>query len=318
MNKKEILFDRARAKSLAESKLGNEIKVLSDVVNFGSELILTCHDRITVSPDKFVFHKFIVGSSLLKQFVGMLDASVELLKIGHTFPALLPLRSAFEAYLYILLILQNDQDKRARLYYISELHRRRQLYQDGLDDKILPESLKQDLESLRVGGGPRPIPDSVKKELIAQIRSIDRSLARPEYRSHNDEYIAKRGKKRELDWFKALGFDSLWAAAKSVGKDGEYKLIYNSGSRAMHAQSYADQLETVNGISYLKPIRNLNHAHEIVDAVILMGIYAYSAMIKEYFPTEHDLFVTKFLVDWKPFIFSVEPIKYEYSIYSGQ
>ncbi|MGH8811523.1 MAG: DUF5677 domain-containing protein [Advenella sp.] len=310
MDKHDILFDRAGARSLAESRLCDEIKVLSDVVEFGSNLILRFNNHTDRS--EFVFHEFIVGGSLLKQLVGMLDASVELLKIGHSFPALLPVRSAFEAYLYILLILQKDKDRRSRLYYIAEMHRRRQLNMDVLEGNSIPEGLRQDLQE--VGGKPPPpISDSAKSLLIDDIKSIDRLLEMPVHKSHNEIYLAKRGKRRELDWFKALGLESLWAVAKTVRKDGEYKLIYNPGSRAMHAQSYADQFETVNGISYLKPIRHLNHAYEIVDSIILMGRYVYSAIIKEYLPTEYDVFMAKFRADWRPYMLTGKRINYEYS-----
>ncbi|GEM_PF-734179 len=313
MDKHDVLFDRAGARSLAESRLCDEIKVLSDVVEFGSKLILRLNNHTDRS--EFVFHEYIVGGSLLKQLVGMLDAAVELLKIGHSFPALLPARSAFEAYLYILLILHKDKDRRSRLYYIAEIHRRRQLIMDVLQGNTIPEGLRQDLQDIR-GKPPPPISDSVKSLLIDDIKSIDRLLEMPVHKSHNEVYIAKRGKRRDLDWFKALGLESLWAVAKTVRKDGEYKLIYNPGSRAMHAQSYADQFETVNGVSYLKPIRHLNHAYEVVDAIILMGLHVYSAIIKEYFPAEHDVFVAKFRADWRPYLFSMKRINYAYSPYT--
>ena len=116
----KLLLDREQRVSEVEDHYGEQIRLLRDLVNYGTALSARTFD----SSKKSLTDLVILGS-LLRQHVSMLDATEVLLSHSIANAAYLQARSAFEATIALHFVLSEDSDLRAKHYFVASLRQRR-------------------------------------------------------------------------------------------------------------------------------------------------------------------------------------------------
>lgn len=286
------LLNRDIPPVLAKQHFGDQLSLLRDMVNYGSNLIARAY---TSSPKRMA--DIIACGVLLKQVVTMLDAVDVLISAGCGLPSHLPARAAFEASLYLEWILQSDSERRATRYLVGNYRDERKWVSRGIKGSPEEEEMKWvgiDLHSSR--------PD-LHSDALAQLGEIERVLAQPELSSINAEFDAaeerqKRGRK-PVEWYHLDGLRSVRQMAKELGRLREYQFMYSKGSEVTHAARYKDHLGFNNGRVEFNEIRHLQEADFAIKFILNVVVGAYSKCIDHYRPEERPAFQKKFSEDWR-------------------
>jgi Family of unknown function (DUF5677) len=107
------IYDIELTRAFVREDMGETIKFLQDLANYGSHLVLRC---FTASQREIV--DVVLVGSLLKHIVSMLDGVIVLLNEGATLPAELALRSMFEARVSAMWIMRKDSEQRAKQFAV--------------------------------------------------------------------------------------------------------------------------------------------------------------------------------------------------------
>lgn len=114
------ILDRNEPKKTVENDFKENLELLKEITNYGSNLIPRCF----VSSDRHLTD-VVVLACFLKHAVGMIDAIEILLSEGAVNAANVPLRSLFESRLSLHWILKEDSTRRANQFYVWYLRRKR-------------------------------------------------------------------------------------------------------------------------------------------------------------------------------------------------
>jgi len=286
------LLNRDIPPVIAKQHFGNQLSLMRDMVNYGSNLIVRAY---TSSPKKMA--DIIACGVLLRQIVTMLDAVDVLISAGCGLPSHLPARAAFEASLYLEWILHSDSERRATRYLVGNYREDRKWVSRGVKGSPEEEAMKWvgiDLHSSR--------PD-LHSDASAQLAEIERLLAQPELALINAEFDAveekqKRGKK-PVEWYHLDGLRSVRHMAEKLNRLREYQFMYSKGSEVTHVARYKDHLAFNNGRVEFNEIRHLQDAQSAISFILAVTIGAYSKCIEYYRPDEKPAFQRKFTEDWR-------------------
>lgn len=300
----DAILNRDESHKHVQEHLSTEISFLTDLVNYGTNLIIR-----VLGPGDEDISKLIVVGGLLKHVIGMMDAAIVLLENGHSTTALLQARSAFEASLYIELILKRQPEQRARTYLVGEYRRRRTFAMSILDDSSSPRSFNAKFES--IGVNTANLDPQAKVLAKEQIAGINEALKCPPLDQIDQIYSSRyRRRNRDPEWYQCLGFESLYHVAKDLGHVASYELWYTRGSSIVHADSLAQQVTVRDGKAILKPIRNLENAHEVCAAIGQVALKTYRIILQHYRPLELPALQKKYLEDWRTIFRSSKKLTY--------
>lgn len=302
------LLDPDESRRHVRENLGEELAYLTDLVNYGTHLIVR-----TLGPAADTITKQVVCGALLKHVVGMLDAAVVLLENGHSTHAFPQARSAFEASLYIEFILKGQPEHRAQTYLVSDYRARRAFALSVLDDTNAPGSFNAKFAT--IGVKTSDLDPRAKALARQQITQINDALRRPPLDHIERSFQSYANKKRrEAAWYQCLGFASLHQVAKDLDQAAAYSLWYGHGSSVMHADSFSRQVLTQEDHAVLKPIRHLEDAHEICGAVGQIALKTYRVILTYYRPLELPALQQKYLRDWRKTFRSSKAITYDFRL----
>lgn len=301
-----LLLDRNASQEQARAVLGEPLAFLADLVNYGTHLIIKA-----LGDGEGDTSRLVVCAGLLKHIVGMLDAAVVLLENGHSTMALTQVRSAFEATLYLELILQEDTEYRARVYLVGEYRRRLAFLQRALDPSTAPGSFNHDYA--HIGMSTHTLSEEAKTTGVEHVAHIQSVLAQPGLARIDATYQKKRGNKAfDPYWYELLGHKTIRQLAKALKEGPSYDLWYGGGSQVVHAQSPTQHWSVQGDVAALKAIRHLEDAHSVKNGVAQVALHAYRLVVRKYLPDDFPALQQKYLADWrKPFRSSVK-IQYEY------
>lgn len=190
---------------------------------------------------------------LVRHICESVDGMAVLATQGCPQPAKPALRSALEAYLGLLYILDADTARRGLAYQVAHIHRQIGFYRSV--DASTPEGQKTRtlLEADTLHFVPPPV-DS--KPLVARL---ERVLVQPEYVPIEAEWQTLQKRIRHLNWFTLFnGPASVRQLAIRLRSFGLYHFLYGQFSNFVHAgdglRSYgpSDQLGHVS----IRPIRH--------------------------------------------------------------
>jgi hypothetical protein len=221
-------------------------------------------------------------------------------------------RSAFEASLYIELLLEQKSDHRACTYLVGEYRKRRTFALSVLDKSDTPGSFNHKYASIRMHT------DQLDPQALEYARrDIDRiniELKKPWFSQIDAEYEAKKRKGTSHDpaWYQCLGFQTVHAIAKKFDHVASYDLWYNQGSKIMHAESFSQQISVLKSGGFLKPLRHLELASELCSSLSQTAIRAYRLILEHYRPVDIPAFVEKYKQDWRRPFHSNKQIAYVY------
>jgi hypothetical protein len=246
------ILDRDLSKALAKQTIELAVPLLRELVNDATYAFARCHDSAKGKEDEDVPVLF----SYL-HIIQMTDAIETLVAEGCTAPAILPLRSSFEALLAIKYILEADSKRRASAYMVAYSHRRIRMYklldsdtQEGRDfvkDLSTDEALRQiDIAAL-------------KQHTKRAMENLGNLIRKERNKNAEAEYQRlKQDRKREPEWYQLFGGPSnLRELAQRLNYRARYDLLYRSWSNLAHAGELSRFItRTRNGEPAINPIRN--------------------------------------------------------------
>ena len=226
------IFDREEARKHASEHFAEQIALLRDLADYGSNLV---HRSFTSSKKDLA--DVVLCGVLLKQIVAMLDAVETLVESGTVYAAFLPARAAFEASIYLEWILFSDSDRKAKCYIVSNFRDER-LWAlrtiKGTPEEAVFESIAKSF-GLDIHARDPTLAADAKKHRD----EVNRILAQPDFRSIDQEFDQLRGKRKlDLEWYKLVGAKSIRQVAQAVGRLAEYEFFYAKGSQITHSASY--------------------------------------------------------------------------------
>ncbi len=232
----------------------------------------------------------------------MLDAIHVLATNACTQASLLQMRALFEASVYIDWIIHSDSEKKAKLFYVSNLRKELiWLYRtqegnqehDRFFDQLgeFGEAMEETRDRLSAGSEK-------------YIESIEKLLSHPELLEANEKLDkAKGNKKYEPAWYTPFGMRSIRQIANDMNRLHEYEIFYSQASEKMHGSDYRSHVRFSGGTVNVEPIRNLDGLTTIINYVVSATLHTYKVIINRYRPAQIKEFGEKYLQYWrKPFL----------------
>lgn len=301
------VLDREESKRNATQHFADQIALLKDLADYGSNLII----RSFNSSAKDVADIVVCGV-LLKQVVAMLDASCVLVGEGTVQAAYLPARSAFEASVYLEWILFSDAERKATAYIVGNFRDERiwaARVTKGTPEEAIFESIAKTI-GLDIHARRPTLAGDAQRHLA----EVNRILEQEGLRAMDQEFEIARGKRRyDPEWYELCGVKSIRRIAQSVGRVAEYEFFYSKGSRITHTASYKDHVRFVNKHVHFKPIRTLEGIDELLNFTVGTAIRTFQNVIRYYRPGELDAFGRKYVEDWRAPFVSIKSVRYNYA-----
>lgn len=301
-----IILNRDEPRAVAEQHFSKQTELLRDIVNYGSNLIVRAFQS---SPKKM--SETVVCGVLLKQIVAMVDAVEVLLVSGCGHASFLQARTAFEASIYLDWILLADSERRATRYIVANFRDERLWAArviSGTEEEAIFSRIANTL-GLDVHANRPTLALDANNHLI----EVNRILAQPELQPIDQEFTAKRArKKRDPQWYQLDGLDSFKQVADKVGRLPEYEFFYSKGSQVSHTGTYKDHIRFFDGQVRFKPIRHLADFNMLLNFVVSICLGTYMKVLKQYRPGELEAFSKKYLEDWRDPFQNVVSLKCEF------
>lgn len=302
------ILDRREAESNVATYFADEIRVLSELADYGTHLIPRCW----TASNRDVADTMLL-LVLLKQAVGFLDAGQILLGEGAVGPSYLQLRGLFEVSVYLHWILKCDTVRRARAYYVANLRKERLWAHRAQKGSPAAKALRSDFKGLP---GLNPFKER-QKEVAARIAELDERLRRADLRQMNAAFDRRRGKRPfDPEWYGVLfpkkGRPSLYTLAKQLHRRAEYRLIYEQGSEMMHSSRMGPHIHVTPTGVRIRPLRELTDFPLIGQLFMGQAVALYKAILSRYRSAETENFARKYAEAWRPVFLAQRKVTYEY------
>lgn len=301
------LLNRAELEAQAALHLANQIGLLTDLANYGSNLVVRAYNS---SPKKVA--DIIVCGVLLKQIVSMLDATQILLAAGNSHAAFLPARSAWEASVYIDWILSGDNERRASCYLVGNFREER-----SWASRVTPSTPEEAIFSKitdSIGLDILANHPNITAEANAHLAEVNRILSQPLLKTIDYEFQMLRGKKkRDPEWYELDGMKSIRQIAEAVGRLAEYECFYSKGSQVTHTGNYRDHVLFKDDQIRFKPIRHLEPANMLLNFAVPVALGTYKRVLLKYRPGEIAALTQKYRDEWRDPFINIPSFKYDFS-----
>jgi len=233
---------------------------------------------------------------LVRHLCEFIDGVSVLVARGCSEPCKPLLRSAFEAQIGLLYILEGDTERRALAYQVAHAHYRMKLFRKMKEDDQAGKELRKLIESDPVHGQVR-IP---KEDWQSGIDNMERLLARPEYEPIEQEWRrAKKAKGREPPWFELFGGpSSVRDLAHHLKKVFSYEFLYRQWSTAVHAGGCLENIAADNdGNTVVRPIRHPDGLQALVSFAASMCLELSRRLVAIYAPEQSEAFAADYVAN---------------------
>jgi len=300
------ILNRDQARKHAAEHFADQIALLLDLTNYGSNLVMRAYNS-----SKKDSASVVTCGVLLKQVVAMLDAIHTLTEAGMVHAAFLPARAAFEASIYLEWILFSDSERKARCYIVSNFRDERVWALRVI--KGTPEEAVFDSISKSVGLDIHARNPTLASDAQKHLDEVNRILAQPDLQPIDQEFDLRRGKRKvDLEWYQLVGAKSIRQVAVAVGRLPEYEFFYAKGSRITHSASYKDHIRFTKDQVVLKPIRHLQGIDTLLNFVVGLAMRSFENTLRYYRPNELPAFSRKYVEDWRQPFLSVRGVRYNF------
>ncbi len=287
------IINRDEAVEVAKLQLAPWLKLLEDLVNYGSALI----PRAFGSSEKSLGDAIVVGV-LFRQVVAMFDALEMLMSNGAVHASNVQLRAMFEASVYIEWMLAGEKEEKAKHYYVFNLLRKRMWAL-----RVQPESQEGKAFRAVMAKAGLPLNESLGDVGKSQIAEIDRVLSQPDFATVVANFrLWKKQNGRKASWYSPFGIANLRDLAERVRRESIYVMVYASTSEVMHSSSYEHHIRIGQGKVTIEPVRYFGRFSEVFrfSTIIAMGLFM--SVLKAYRgDLEMRLFSQKYVEKWQKF-----------------
>lgn len=237
------------------------------------------------APTGDVYHSSVLMLTL--HVIESLDGVSILVSKGASHPCQPLLRSALEAVLGVLYILEKDTKQRALAYQLAHAHKKIKLY-DRLDPTT---SAGKELRNL-LDGDPmeavfNALPFINYPKLIANLQSM---FAQPDFQPLEAEWQRLKAadtRKNDPAWFSLFGGPrSVRALAVHLHMAGMYEFMYRMWSENVHAGMAMEALGKKSGKVVRRPIRHPEQLQSAVQHASTFALLLAKRLVEVYAPTK--------------------------------
>lgn len=207
-----------------------------------------------------IYHSTII--LLTRHVIEYVDGVAPLISQGGSQPCLPLLRSALEATMGVMYILQADTKRRALAYQVAHIHRMLKLYEevDPTTDegKKLRAYLGAEADELF-----RNVPIEFYPKMLTQVRTLNGLLTSGDYAPIEQEWQTK---KKEPAWYSLFGGpQNARELASKVGWALMYSFAFRNWSDEVHAGAAMAAAGLKDGVQVMRPIR---HPEQLQSSLI--------------------------------------------------
>jgi len=306
----KTILDREKAIADVTEHFGDQLEMMRDVVNYGTQLVPRCYES---SDERLVDIVLLVA--LCKHAVAMLDAVEIHVSSGALLASHTSARALYEATLYCTWIMHEESDFRAKCYYVWNLRQRKMWTKRMIPDTPEYSSFQQcrdyffpsanESKPHKKGGEPK------FEEASAALASIEELLASPTYNSINATFEQLRGRQaHDPRWYEPSGVKSIRAMADKLELLPEYTIFYELLCDVVHARCFSRHVKFQDSAVVFEPIRDLEKIDFILNVTISLAFRHYKEMLQRYRPQELENFRRKYKDEWRKPFRSVKSVKY--------
>ena len=261
-----------------QHEYNEQLRLYSDACKVLAEFLLRAMELMSVSKSHPGKHFPGVVFLLARHVAEEVDAISILTEKGCAQPCKLHLRSAFEAGLCILYILEANSEERALSYHVSEMHKRIKFYKrlDKNDDQ--GKQLRKQIA--HEGAGMDILSSLPPDDFVAKVARLESLLSKPPYEQIDVEWqrTAKKLKRKQPSWHSLYnGPVSIRDLAYLLKKGFWYEFQYGDWSETIHAASGFRQVAQMKVPEFKedKAIRPLRHPDglrtvcELASAIVI-------------------------------------------------
>lgn len=288
----------------AKDIYGAQLELLTDLVNYGSHLILS-----SFSSSERDLGDTVVTAVMLKQVVLMLDGFQVLLEAGCSEAAQLQARAMFEASVYIDWMLMSDKTNKAEHYYVANVRKDRLWSRRSIEGTDEHSSFLGEL-----GDFAEKMSKSATGQaqiIAAELEKLDEFLSNEPFQSINAAFDQLKGNRSyDRAWYVPLGPTSFRQVVKEVGRLYEYDIFYEFTSETMHASKIRSHASFRGKEMKFVPIRHLLGISAIISFAASIAIRAYRAVLSEYRSGQLTEFDVRYVNDWREAFLNVPVVNY--------
>lgn len=298
------ILDREQAAKEVSAHFQQQVDVLADMVNYGTNLIIRAYG----SSEKRAVDVVVIGV-LLKQMVAMLDAIEALLRAGIVHAAFLPTRVALEASLYLDWILQSDSERRGNCFIVANLRHERMWALRATKGTDEAQRFEKAIESL--GIDMHEMQPDLEQGAASHLAEVNKNLSQPELQQIDIQFDAvrkKRGRDFDPEWYVPAGATSLRDIAKQVERLPQYEMCYSKGSHVTHSALYKDHIQFAKGNVRFKAIRSLRDIDELLNTAMPVFFGTYRRILQKYRAGEERAFAEYYRDNWREPFWSIKRV----------
>jgi len=208
---------------------------------------------------------------LTRHAIESLDGVSVLVSKGCSQPCQPLLRSALEAMLGILYILESDSERRGLAYQLAHAHKKITVYERLDPNTNAGKELRRILASDPSAGILNRLPAIDYPKLIAGLQSMFRQPVFQPLETEWQRLKATRNNK-DPEWYALFGGPTnIRDLAIRVGVPAFYEFLYRAWSNEVHAGSAMEAIGLKDGDTVIRPIR---HPDELQTAVTFAGNFS--------------------------------------------
>jgi hypothetical protein len=288
------VLDRANATHAAEKAHSEDLHLLREVIDYGTHLVV----RLSAATPRS-FSLLIAVGVFLRNILRGMDCVEVLVRAGQVQGAGLSIRSVMETVWSLQWLLQENQDERAKQYYVSHLRREKLWALRVTAGSPENENYVRDFP-----GDVNPYAEPRMRDLFAGAQTVpaevDAVLTDDKYRDINERFEKLQVRmKREPQWYQPSGPRSIAELAKRIGRGDEYRGLYESFSNSAHGSRFADALEIRDGAVAIEPIRTIEHGGTILTLALAFGLRSFDQSLQYFRPDEVSSFRGRYRERWR-------------------
>jgi hypothetical protein len=223
---------------------------------------------------------------LVRHVIESLDGVSILVAKGGSHPCQPLLRSALEAVLGVLYILEKDTKQRALAYQVAHAHKKIKLY-DRLDHTTQAGmELRKLLEGDLMEGFFNALPFLNYPKMIANLQAM---LVKPDFQPIEAEWQRMKAlnKKRDPEWYSLFGGPkNVRELAVHLGMAGMYEFLYRFWSESVHAGMAMEAIGTKSGVTVIRPIRHPEQLQSAVQHAAAFALLLAKRLVEVYAPAK--------------------------------
>jgi hypothetical protein len=245
------------------------------------------------APTGEAYHSSIL--MLVRHIIESLDGVAILVSKGGSHPSQPLLRSALEAVLGVLYMLEKDTKQRALAYQLADAHKKIRLY-DRLDPTTQAgKELRRLLDGDPVEGFFNALPFINYPKLIANLQSL---FTQPDFQPIETEWQRVKAldrRKRDPVWYSLFGGPaSVRELAIHLRMTGLYELLYRMWSENVHAGMAMEALGRKGGAAVVRPVRHPEQLQSAVQHAAAFALLLAKRLVEVYAPAKWPQLQTQY------------------------